>query len=292
MNNLMGLPRMNDTSPLPPPTIQPPPLPASAPSAHAPSRAVRRAWLIPGGILAIAVLGWGTYNVLSLLARSESTTTETFAAADVASLDLSNENGSITIDATGGDQITVVADVSNGWRSTDVSSRIVDDVLVVRGRCPVLGSPWCSVDYTVVIPADRTMSIDGSNGSVLIRGASGSVQVDTDNGSIDLEEVSGDVRASSDNGSITGRRLAAPAVTADTDNGRIELSFVDPPTSVSASTSNGRIDVVVPDSEVLYRVELRTANGSTDNTVRTDPASRNIIDLSTDNGSITVHPPG
>ena len=43
---------------------------------------------------------------------------------------------------------------------------------------------------------------------------------------------------------------------------------------------------------MLYRVDLRTDNGSTDNLVRTDPASDHVIDLSTDNGSITLRPPG
>jgi hypothetical protein len=287
---------MTDTTELPPPTSQLPP-PSTPPStsttrARPPSSAVRQAWLIPGAILAIATLGWGTYNVLSLLARSEYTTTETFDAAEVTSLDLSNENGSITIDATAGDEITVVADVSNGWRAADVSSRIVDDVLVVRGNCPVLGSPWCSVDYTIEIPADRSMSIDGANGSVRISGAAGSIEVDTDNGSIELEDVSGSIRASSDNGGITGRRLSAAVVNADIDNGRIELLFVESPRSVAASTSNGSIDVVVPDTDVLYRVEMRTDNGSTDSTVRTDPASTNVIDLSSENGSITVRASG
>lgn len=281
---------MTDTSNLPPPTTQLPP--PSMPSAVPPSKAVRRAWLIPGAILAIAVLGWGTYNVLSLLARSEYTTTETFAAAGVGSLDLSNDNGSIIVEATGGDEITVVADVSNGWRSTEVSARIVDDQLVISASCPALGSPWCSVDFTIEIPADRPMSINGSNGSVRIRGVAGPIEVDTDNGTIELEDISGDIRAASDNGGITGRRLSAPSVDADTDNGRISLSFVEPPTSVSARTSNGSVEVVVPDTDVLYRVDLRTDNGSTDNSVRTDPASSNVIDLSSNNGSITVRPSG
>jgi len=43
---------------------------------------------------------------------------------------------------------------------------------------------------------------------------------------------------------------------------------------------------------VLYRVDLQTDNGSTDNAVRTDPSSDHVIDLSSGNGSLTVRPPG
>ena len=283
---------MNDTSTLPQPTQLPPPAsPAPSPVPERPSRGVRLAWFTPGAILAIAALGWGTYNILSLLAHSEYTSTDTFAASDVASLDMWNENGSMTVNPTDGDEITVVAEVSNGWRSTEVSSRIVGNQLVVRGGCPTFVSPWCWVDFTVEIPADRPMTVTGSNGSVDIRGATGSLDVTTDNGSIDLVDVSGNVRASSDNGRITGRGMTSAVVDTATDNGRIELSFLDPPQTVSARTSNGRIEVIVPDDDVLYRVDLRTSNGSTDNLVRTDPASDHVIELSTDNGSITLRPP-
>jgi DUF4097 and DUF4098 domain-containing protein YvlB len=61
---------------------------------------------------------------------------------------------------------------------------------------------------------------------------------------------------------------------------------------VYARTQNGSIEVVVPDTDVLYRVEMDTSHGGTDNLVRTDPNSDRTIDLSTSNGSITVRPPG
>ena len=269
-----------------PPPVSPRPVP------QRPSRGVRLAWLIPGAILAVAALGWGTYNVLSLLAHSERTTTDRFAAADVDSLDIRNEEGSITVNTGASDTIVVTAHIHDGWQATDVSSRIVDGRLVVRGGCPAFGSPWCNVSFTVDLPADRPMTINGSNGSVRVRGAAGIIDVDTDNGSIDLDDVSGTIRASTDNGRITGRRLTSAVADATTRNGRIELSFVDPPQSVSARTNNGRIELIVPDDEVLYRVDLRTQNGSTDNLVRTDPSSDRVIDLTTDNGAITVRPPG
>ena len=280
---------MTKSSTLPPPTIQPPPLPASP---RGPSQAVRLAWLIPGTILAIAALCWGTYNVLSLLAHSEYTTADTFPVADVDSIGISNEEGSITVNTTETDTIVVTAHVDDGWQSTDVSSRIDNGQLVIRGGCPTFGSPWCRVDFTVEIPADLPITINGSNGTVRVRGATASIDVDTENGSIELEDISGDIRATNDNGRITGRRLTSQVVDTATDNGRIELSFVDPPQSVSGRTSNGRIEVIVPDVDVLYRVDLQTDNGSTDNAVRTDPSSDHVIDLSSGNGSITVRPPG
>lgn len=282
---------MTDTSTLRPPAPLPPP-PSPAPPPERPSRGVRLAWLIPGAILAIGALGWGTHNVLSLLAHEEYTTTDTFAASEIDTLDISSDEGPITVQAGNADTVVVTAHVSDGWRATDVSSTIVGRELVVRANCPVFGDPWCNVSFTVEIPADRPITIDGSNGSVRVRGATGTVDVDTENGSIELEDISGDIRASNDNGRITGRRLSSPVVDATTDNGRIELSFVDPPQAVTGRTNNGRIEVIVPDVDVLYRVDLRTSNGAIDNLVRTDPSSDHVIDLASDNGSLTVRPPG
>lgn len=285
---------MTATSTLPPPTIPPTPAVPSPPTPRGPSDAVRWAWLIPGALLAIGALLWGTYNVLSVLAHSERTTIETFVAADVDVLDITSDDGPITVDASGTatDTIVVTAHVSDGWRATDVSTSVVDRQLVLRGECPLFGSPWCNVSFTVEVPADLPVEINGSNGSVQVRGVTAAVDVDNDNGSIDLEDLSGDIRASNDNGRITGRRLTSPVVDAGTDNGRIELSFAGPPQSVSARTSNGSITVIVPDADVPYRVDMHSGNGSTDNAVRTDPASDHAIDLSSDNGSIVVRPPG
>ena len=255
------------------------------------SRVARAVWIALGGILAIAALAWGTYSVISVLAHAEHTERSTFSSDDVSALAVSNESGSVTITATPGDTVTVVAKVSDGWQTTDMSMQVVDGVLELNTDCPAFVSPWCNVDFTVAIPADRPVTVDGS-GSVRVRGMSAPIDIDSDDGRLELDDISGDIRVSNDDSSIVGRRLTASRVDARNTNGRIELSFLEPPQSVSASVENGSIEVVVPDSEVLYRVEMDTGNGGTDNLVRTDPNSDHVIDLSTDNGSITVRPPG
>jgi len=269
--------------------------PSTEPAPNAPSRRARRAWLIPGAILALASLGWGTLNVLGLVAHGQYSTTSTFETGDVSSLQIDNDTGTITVIGTdvrtAGDAIVITAKVSDGWRSTDVSSEVVDGVLRVHGDCPFLGSPWCNVEVTVSLPSDRPVLARASNGSIRIRGVAAPLDVSVGNGSIDLDDVGAPMELSSDNGRITGRRLTSAAVVASTDNGAVELSFLDPPRSVVARSSNGRIELVLPD-DVAYRVDARSDNGSVDTVVRTDPASEHVIDARSDNGSVTVRLPG
>ncbi len=198
----------------------------------------------------------------------------------------------MSVTATDGDTIEVTAKVSNGWQSTKVSSRVVGGVLEVRSSCPLFVSIWCSVDYTIADPRrspadDRRIRYGDRARDDRLRWTSTATTV-----TVELDDIAGDITVSNDSGRIIGRRLTSSTVDATNTNGRIELSFLDPPQTVSARTENGGIEVVVPDSEVLYRVDLHTANGSTDNAVRTDPASDHVIELSSQNGSITLRPPG
>ncbi|MEO6652438.1 MAG: hypothetical protein ABIP17_07270 [Ilumatobacteraceae bacterium] len=255
-------------------------------------------WFILGGILAVGTLFWSTLNIVGLLAHEEyPTTEETFAATSVRSLDVATDNGSITVIAdepgeaksdAGG--IVVSTEVGEGLRPTKVSQRVVDGVLELRGTCPGLNSPWCHVDFTIRLPADRPVHVDADNGSVVVEGVSAPVDVDNDNGRIDLVRVSGDISVTNDNGRIAGTALTAATVRSDNDNGSIELSFTTAPSLVLATNDNGSITVAVPDDRESYRVDIRTDNGSSDNGVRTDPASDRVIDLSTSNGSVRLRP--
>lgn len=278
-------------STLPPPLLAPTGPPAgSPPPAQPPSAGSRLAWLISGAVLAIAALGWGTYNVLSALAHETRTEMFTIPLGDVTTLDVRNDDGSVTvIGVAGAERIEVTAVINDGWRPGQAGTRVVGDIAEVRGKCPVLGSPWCSVDFTVVVPADTRVIVDAANGQVTVRDTVAVVTVDNDNGRIELVDLGGPVIASNDNGSVVGEHLTGRSVDAATANGRIELTFTSPPDRVTARADNGSVTVAVP-GEVTYRVDMSTGNGSTDNRLGSDPTSERVLDLSTDNGSITVRP--
>jgi hypothetical protein len=247
--------------------------------------------LAVGSILTVGAFGWGTLNVVELLAHGVTTVTEVFDADGIATIDIDNSNGRVVVTGTETDEITIVARVSDGLRATGHSNRVVDDRLEIRGTCPVLGSMWCSVTYRIEVPADVDVDIDADNDRVEVVDMRGALTIDNDNGSIDIRGADGPLRATTSNGSIDATGIRSATVFADSDNGSIEITMAVPPRQLEASTSNGSVTVVVPDTPDAYAVDADSDNGSVRNDVRTDPASSRTITLSSDNGNVTLRYP-
>lgn len=249
-----------------------------------------RTWLVLGSLAAILAVGFGTINVIGLLAHEERTETATFAAGGVTRLDLVADNGSVEVVGADTDEITVIAEISHGLSRTRHRAAIEGDTLVVRSSCPWI-SEWCSVDYRIEVPAELDVQLDIEDGRLAVRDVAGAVRVDGDSDSIELTRLAGDVEASTDDGNVVARGLRSASVQADSDNGRVSLTFASAPTTVQASTDHGRVEVVVPDGSETYRVDLETDFGSTDIGVRTDPDSSRRITGSSDSGDVTVRYP-
>ncbi len=249
------------------------------------------AWLAAGSILTIGAFGWGTLNVVEVVAHEVSTVTEVFDADGISTIDIDNSTGRVVVTGTDTDEITIVARVSEGLRATGHSNRVVDDRLEIRGTCPVLGSMWCSVTYRIEVPADVELDIDADNDRVEVVDMRGALTIDNDNGSIDIRRADGPLRATTDNGSIDATGIRSATVFADSDNGSVEITMATPPLQLEASTDNGNVTVVLPDTPDAYAVNAGSDNGSVRNDVRTDPASSRTITLSSDNGNVTLRYP-
>jgi hypothetical protein len=252
--------------------------------------AVRGVWLGIGSLLTVAAVGFGTIQAVSALAHDEHTETETFAADGIALLDVENDGGSVEVSGGDVDEITVVSEVSDGLFATSRRVEVAGSTLVVRADCPQL-STWCSVDHRIVVPRDLDVLVHVDNGRLTVRDLAGDLEADGDNGRIELIRLSGDVVASTDNGRLTATGMRGENVRVDSDNGRVSVTFAEPPVDVRATSNNGSVEVIVPDTEAAYRVEVDTSHGSRDVGIRTDPASDRSIVAETDNGSVAVRYP-
>ena len=123
---------------------------------------IRVAWLVVGCLAAVPLLGFGVIQAASTVAHEERTevTTIDLATTDVTGLVVDNGAGSVTVvGVDDGDAIVVRANISDGLRDTGHRVTTRDDHVFVRGTCPLFGSEWCSVDYTVEVPTDLYVNV-------------------------------------------------------------------------------------------------------------------------------------
>lgn len=254
---------------------------------------MHRLWLPIGSVLAVFALGFGTFNIVSVLAHEEVTETAAFEAAGLEALRVRSDNGTVEILGGDRDDVALTAHVSHGLRRTTTSAEVRGDTLVVESDCPGFPMVWCSVDYRLEIPDDLDVDVDTRNGRIEIRDVHGHVDVQSSNGPIDLARLDGPVDARTSNGPVEARGLRGERASVATSNGPVALSFAEPPTSVQVATSNGPVEIILPeDPDVAYSIDADTNFvGRTDIGVRTDPTSDRSIAASTSNGSVTVRYP-
>ena len=189
-------------------------------------------------------------------------TDTTFAARGADRLDLENSGGDVVIEAWDRDEIRIVAEHS---RRTEIEIRRSGRTVYVESD----GAPFGSVvDYTIQLPRDidvavegfqSSISIEGMDGAVdaeafqgdvRIRGGSGSVQASSVNGRITLEDVRGRISAEGVSGSIVIAR-ASGDISVETVAGSILMEEMDA-TSVEAETVGGRVEysgTIAPDGD-------------------------------------------
>ncbi len=287
MTNMLETPPTGPAAALPPPPPGPPP----AMPPHQPRRTpmgARFLWKVFAGILVVAALVWGPYQVVTLLAHEERTERQSFSALGLTTLAVDASTGSITITAADTATVEVRARISDGLRKTSESRRVVGDTLQLHSACPNFGSDWCHVDWDVRMPTQMAVVIDNDDGHVAVSGTRASVTIRNDNGTVELADVGGPVNVSTDNGGITAERLESATVIASSDNGRVSLAFARAPLSVAVTTVNGGAEVVVPADGTAYVVDAQTDNGSKHVDVPEDSTSPRSITVRTDNGSIDV----
>lgn len=230
---------------------------------------------------AVTVLAAGTLGGCAFLAPPKQFSDTTSVDEAIATVQIVDNQGSVTVRGVdGATETTVARRVSyRGERPEGETFTVQGDTLELRG-C----GPRCKVDYTIDVPAGVDVRGSTSNGAIELDDV-GDVEVGTSNGRIDLEGVDGTVDVSTSNGRIEGDDLNGDGIRAETSNGAIDLSL-GTAQDVEAVTSNGSIELSVPADS--YRVLTETSNGGTNIGIASDPDGRFTLDLRTSNGSITV----
>jgi hypothetical protein len=252
-------------------------------------RLVRRLWLAGASLLAVLGLGFGTLQAASLVAHEERSEVTSVAAGGVQGLVVDNRAGSVElIGVAGADEITVRARISDGLRATGHQVDTRDGVVRVTGSCPVFGSEWCEVDYTVEVPPGLFVDVAGRDG-VSASNLTGGLTARSSAAAVDLLRVGGDVTVSANHSRVEGRDLTAADVDASANNGRLTLEFAASPRHVTARANHGRVDITLPDEPgVVYATDTEANQGTVRDEIRQDPGSDRSITVEANRGDATI----
>ncbi len=218
-------------------------------------------------------------------------------------IEVATDNGSIEICQTDRTDVEIHADFRattqerldaasiQAQRTEDGTLRITIDWPDGRRR----NAEGCS--FEIAVPDAVGVELSSSNGSLTVRGLSGTAELHTSNGKVDVEDHAGPIEVHTSNGAIQSRQVAgeidartsngpidvtdAPAaVTAHTSNAAITIRKADG--NVDATTSNGRIEVI----DASQAVVAKTSNASV--SLQLAPHGPGPLDVHTSNGAVDL----
>ncbi len=256
---------MNDT--LLAPTPDSPVAPPDGPPGETASDGVRIAWLAIASLFALGLLLYGTFAVVDVLAHER--ITEITTHDGVNTVVIQSSDGRVQVRADDVAEVTANARVSEGLRATGVSRLLDGDRLVLRSTCPNLGGTWCSVDWDVVVPVGTDVILRSDEDRAVVTGEFRTVDLRSEHEGVTFDGFARSVVVESEHGSVAVRLAEAPD-------------------SVRALSEHGNVNVVVPDVDGGYRVDVSSDQGSTDIGVRTDPNAARTIEARSGHGNVTV----
>ena len=214
----------------------------------------------------------------SALRGASATVTRSWPAAQLREIQVSETNGSISVEASDVETINLVAEargdlqITKGAENEGLFRTELDGDTLSIGRKEKhrrgfrLGrlfgfGPERRIDYTLQVPRRLDVAVTTVNGKILTRGVEGETRAATVNGMIDVE-ASGE------------RELSATTV-----NGRVKAKFLRTFHGARFKTVNGRVTAFFPQG-ASFNVDLSQVNGDFEASfplsINSNPGSRRV----------------
>jgi DUF4097 and DUF4098 domain-containing protein YvlB len=248
-------------------------------------------------------ISWTAFLALMLLAvqiglaqsSEDAYQTERFNVSGSVSLEVQTSGGSIRVEGSNDDEVLVEMYVRRRGKYVEAGEADLDDyeisitqdgntVSAIADRKSNRGWNWndgYSISFVVYTPQETRTRLKTSGGSLTARNLTGSQELRTSGGSITTEGIQGQMVLRTSGGSISITDVQGDAE-AKTSGGTIRADMM--VGNLDANTSGGSIRL----TGIEGNVEAKTSGGSISAEIL---APRDIIDLRTSGGSITVTVP-
>jgi len=200
--------------------------------------------------------------------------------------------GEVKIVPGEGGQITVARTLSYGLRRPFVEERIDGDTFRIRDAACTANTFFpCGVRWLLQVPRDLLVEVRTVAGSILASGLSGTVKLTSMSGAVRALAPSGAlVTLRSHDGLVTAQNVSSAQVVATSDSSDVNLTFRAPPALVIGRSQSGRVGVVLPDGDQVYRIiaEAGTSGSRTVAVAKTDDQAKRKVDIRAPRGDVSV----
>jgi Toastrack DUF4097 len=296
----------------------------TTPVTAVPMTPARRAILILGVPVVLAVLGWAAYNAVAL-ADQVSFRTHISAPVSGGRVSVSAGSANATFLPGSGRRILVNAALRGSLARPSFSWRSTAAGLALNSACPPMPVGTCSLSYVVTVPGGLPMALSDSSGDLTASGLTGHVTLSDNSGNLNASALSGTVtlaegsgemsasglsgtvslsdyagditvsglrggavRIASNSGEIEVTGLTGTHVVGRNVSGDITLTFTRVPRSVDVTDGSGNITLVLPPGATRYHVVTRDGSGNTTVSVPRSRSSPDRITATDGAGDITI----
>ncbi|MDC0601690.1 DUF4097 family beta strand repeat-containing protein [Aliiglaciecola sp.] len=205
------------------------------------------------------------FALLTSMAVSAQTYTETFDVSSGGDLYLRTDAGRIVIDTHASDTVVMEVqvrgdDAEHFELSHEVNGDSVRIIGKVEGRKGWGWSRDLRVEYRVTVPEKYNLDMHTSGGSIDIEDLVGNIDAHTSGGSIDVGNITGDVKLKTSGGPIDTDRIIGE-IDAHTSGGSIRVTIAKQPSKdAELSTSGGSIRAYIQEDMALD-IDASTSGG-------------------------------
>ena len=182
------------------------------------------------------------------------------------------DGDAVAIDVTASDSAKIITVRERPQGRATTTKDVTASSATLTAKCPsgISFGIDCSVDYTVTMPAQVTLIVDGTAGDMKLVGPFANATISTKAGR------------------VQGTSLGAGTYEVTTNAGQIKLQFAAPPNSVKVKGDVGEVTLTVPGG-TTYAVTTDTTVGIKNVDVDQDSSSSHRLDVTTTIGAITIN---
>jgi hypothetical protein len=188
----------------------------------------------------------------------------------VTSLRIDGDAVAIDVTAAESAKAITVREQLHGRATT--TKDVTSSSATLTAKCPsgLSFGVGCSVDYTITMPAQVRLNVDGTAGDMKLIGPFANATLSTKAGRVE------------------GTSLGAGTYEVTTNAGEVNLKFASPPNSVKVKSDVGEVVLTVPGG-TKYAVTTETTVAVKNIDVDQDSSSTHRIDVTTTVGAVTIN---